>query len=281
MAQSLDVFDYLDYRRFLRLGIETAKKAGVISGLRDVAGYLGLKSPGHITWILQGKRDLAPRLVATMAKLLSLDTKQSQYFALLVEYNDTSDPDTRRRAFKKLVTLHIQRKKILGQSSTAYWSDWHHAVIREMISMGKFVREDAAKIGQLLIPEVSAYKVSESLKLLQKLGFISSAKNGEFVRDTPVLSTGENWTVESIRAFQLSILELSGRALIEVSKEEREISTITCSMSEDSFRKVKTRLQEMRQEILTIIRTDPTPSAVYHLSMQLFPASKSVDSAHE
>jgi hypothetical protein len=52
-------------------------------------------------------------------------------------------------------------------------------------------------------------------------------------------------------------------------------------MSAESFRKVKTRLQEMRQEILTIVRTDPAPNAVYHLSMQLFPATKVLENSHE
>lgn len=276
----VDVHDYLDYRKFLREALAFEKSEGRISGHRDVATFLGLKSPGHITWILQGKRDLMERLVPRMVLLLRLTQQEATYFALLVEHNDTTIPEERRRLMARLSRLQSERKKLLTSGSVSYWSAWHHAVIRELVAMGAFTRDDTAAIGAMLTPAVPAAEVASSLDLLEELDLISRGDSGVYRRTDSILTTGENWSVEAIRNFQNAILELSRRALHEIPRADREISTITFSLSEERFLKVRARIQEMRQEILTLVRTDPSPDTVYHLAIQLFPASVRSGVAH-
>ena len=268
-----NVFDYLDYRRFLREALAVEKKSGRVSGLRDVAGYLGLKSAGHVSWILQGKRDLMQHLVPSMVKLLNLEPVEGRYLALLVSHNDTVVAEDRRRIFGELVALHAAQKTLVGDAAAEYWTAWQNAVIRELVAIHSFRRGDAGKIGRLLVPEVPANRVEESLDLLERLGMIGCGEDGCWYRTESILSTGQKWTHQAIRAFQMSILELSLRALVEISKERRDISTVTFSISRERFKKVQARVQEFRQEILALCRTDPDPEAVYHLAIQLFPAS--------
>lgn len=276
----VDVHDYLDYRQYLREALAVEKRTGRISGHRDVAGWLGLKSPGHITWILQGKRDLVARLVPRMARLLDLAPGEEGYFALLVEHNDTTVPEARRQLLARLSLLQAARKKTLAVGAVSYWSSWRHAVVRELVALGAYTRADAPAIARILVPAAEAAEVVQSLDLLEDLGLVERDDAGVYHRTDSILTTGENWSLEAIRGFQDSILELARRALHEIPREKRDISTVTFSLSAERFEKVRARIQEMRQEILTLVRTDPAPTAVYHLSLQLFPATLSSGDAN-
>jgi uncharacterized protein (TIGR02147 family) len=269
----LDIHDYLEYRAFLKDAFQIEKEAGNITGQRDVAMFLGLKSSGHVSWILQGKRDLMPRLVPRLAQLLRLSGPEAEYLALLVEHNDTENPDERRRAMTAIARCQATRKLRLTPGKVSYLSSWRNAAIRELVALGDFRREDAATLGATLEPPATAQEVLESLTILEELELVGRDDQGFYRRLDSILAAGVDSSPEAVRNFQDSILELSRRALREIPRDEREISTITFSSSPERFQKIRARLKEMRQEILTLIRTDPEPTTVYQLSIQAFPAS--------
>ncbi len=275
-----DIFDYLDYRSFLRAAIAVEKAAGRLSGQRDVAACLGLKSPGHISWILQGKRNLMPHLLPAVARMLRLSEDESAYLALLVAHDDTKIPDERRLLMARIARLQAARTRHLTSGKVSYWSSWRNAVVREMVAISSFRREDAGRLGQLLEPPASPEEAHEALDLLEDLELIGRDGSGTYHRTESIVTAGENWSQEAVRDFQDSILELMRRALRQIPREERDISTVTFSVSPERLRRIRTRIREMRQEILTLVRTDPEPSAVYHLAVGFFPASRSSGDDH-
>lgn len=269
----LDIHDYLEYRSYLKDAFSLEKEAGRITGQRDIATFLGLKSSGHVSWILQGKRDLMPRLVPRLAQLLQLSASEAEYLALLVEHNDTDNPDERRRAMAGISRCQATRKLRITPGKVSYLSSWRNAAIRELVALGDFRKDDAATLGATLEPPASAQEVLESLTVLEELELVQRDEHGFYRRSDSILAAGVDSSPEAVRGFQDSILELSRRALREIPRDEREISTITFSSSPERFQKIRSRLKEMRQEILTLIRTDPDPTTVYQLSFQAFPAS--------
>ncbi|MCB9497719.1 MAG: TIGR02147 family protein [Fibrobacteria bacterium] len=271
-----DIHDYLEYRTFLRDALRIEKEEGRLTGQRSVAAFLGLKSSGHVSWILQGKRDLSPRLVPRMAELLRLSIHETEYLALLVEHNDTEKPDQRRRAMGALARLQAIGKRRLPPGKVSYLSSWRNAVIREVVALEKFRWEDARSIGATLEPPASVQEVQEALTTLEELELVRRDDQGIYHRSDSILAVGAETSPEAVRAFQDAILELARRALREIPRDHREISTLTFSASPERFQKIRSRLKEMRQEILTLIRTDPEPSTVYHLAIQAFPASARV-----
>jgi len=274
----LDIHDYLEYRPFLKDAFRIEKESGRIGGQRDIATFLGLKSSGHVSWILQGKRDLMPRLVPRVAQLLLLSASETDYLALLVEHNDTDNPDERRKVMARISRAQAGRKLRISPGKVSYLSSWRNAAIRELVAMGNFRRDDAATLGATLEPPATEQEVLESLTILDELELVQRDQDGFYRRSDSILAAGIDTSPEAVRGFQDSILELSRRALREIPRDEREISTITFSSSPERFRKIQTRLKEMRQEILTLIRTDPEPTRVYQLSIQAFPSSKPIGS---
>lgn len=279
-SHGVDIFDYLDYRAFLRASLACEKAQGRLSGLREVASQLGLRSAGHVSWILQGRRNLMPRLVPAVARMLGLSESEAAYLWLLVQHDDAKIPEERRLLMARIARLQASRTRSLAPGKISYWSSWRNAVVREMVAVATFSRADAARLGARLQPPATAEEVRDALDLLEDLELVERDAQGIYRRTESILTAGENWSQEAIRGFQDSILDLSRRALREIPREERDISTVTFSASPERFHKIRTRIREMRQEILALVRTDPDPSAVYHLAVGLFPASKPSEESH-
>lgn len=270
----IDIHDYMEYRSFLRDALRIEKEEGRISGQRDVAGYLGLKSSGHVSWILLGKRDLMPRLVPRVASLLRLSSHETEYLALMVEHNDTSSPDDRRRLTLRLAQAQSLQKRRIAPGKLSYLSSWRNAVVRELVAIETCAVSDAARMGAELVPGATAEEILDALKILRELELVRMDDRGVFRRNDTILSADKETSIEAVRGFQESILDLARYALRNTPPAEREISTITFSASPERFSKIRTRLKEMRQEILTLIRTDPEPTRVYQLAIQAFPVTK-------
>ena len=77
----------------------------------------------------------------------------------------------------------------------------------------------------------------------------------------------------AIRKYQKETIELGGAAIDGISKEERDISTVTLSLSRATFDAVRERIKTMRHELLEIARNDQELEAVYQINFQVFPLS--------
>jgi uncharacterized protein (TIGR02147 family) len=66
---------------------------------------------------------------------------------------------------------------------------------------------------------------------------------------------------------------LSLRALEELPKDERDVSTVTFTCSKKQFETLRERLQEIRQEMLMFSQDCTDEDCVMQLNLQLFPAA--------
>ena len=69
-------------------------------------------------------------------------------------------------------------------------------------------------------------------------------------------------------------MQLVINALDRVPKEERDISTVTITLSEKSFQEVRKELVKCRQQVLKIVHQEEEASAAYHVNFQLIPIGK-------
>ena len=267
------IFDYLDYRTWLRDTFAAQKRVDRTFGYRKVAPALGLKSPGHITWILQGKRNLTHKSAECLCEVFHLGPSELQWLELLVAHNDCHEPLERIRLFRRIANGLHGKRRILAQSQVAYWSHWLNPVVRELAAIAPELTVDPEALGKRVVPAVSRKEAEQALQMLELIGLLEKQGDGTLVRKDKVLSAGEDWNVEAVRLFQSSLLSLAQQALFEIPKEERDISTVTFSVSKKTLAAIRKRASEFRQEVITLARTDHDPECVYHLALQLFPAS--------
>ena len=86
-----------------------------------------------------------------------------------------------------------------------------------------------------------------------------------------VITFGEGWKSVAVREFQRHAIALAEGALDEVPPAQRDISHLTLSLGEASFRELQERLALFRKEALTLARQERNPDRVVMLNLSLFP----------
>jgi uncharacterized protein (TIGR02147 family) len=88
----------------------------------------------------------------------------------------------------------------------------------------------------------------------------------------------ENEVVSSaIAQWHRDMIKRGADSIDSVPREQREISSVTCSMSLATAKKIKEKVQKFRQEILDIASQDRFPEVVYQVNFQMFPQSNTED----
>ncbi|MFP4164782.1 MAG: TIGR02147 family protein [Chitinispirillaceae bacterium] len=269
----ISIFDYLNYRDYLRDAFAQLKKEDASYTYRKIASELGMRSIGHITWIIQGKRNLTLRKADRFSQLLGLNRKENSYFRLLVLYTNSKKHSEKRDLFEKIVTAQKSQKRIVTKEQTEYWSKWYYSAMRELVAIHK-ISDDYKEAARLMVPRISPAEAERALKLLEKLEFIVRDERGYYKRLDRVISMDAEWGTLCVRQHQMDMLDLAKLGLEKIPREDRDISSVTMSLSEERFEQVRNLFQDFRQQLITLARTDPNPERVYQVGLQVFPLSK-------
>src|SRR5262245_35395175 len=98
-AQRVEVYDYLDYRAYLRDVYLEGKKRGLSH--RSFSRRAGLKSPNYLKRVIDGDRNLSDDMIARFAKALGLDRESSDYFRDLVHFTHARTTTERNTYYGK------------------------------------------------------------------------------------------------------------------------------------------------------------------------------------
>ena len=82
-----NIFEYIDYRQYLRDAYEERRKESPKFSYRFIAGKVGFSSPGFFANVLSGKKDISLKLALKFAELFKLGRKEKEYFETLVLFN--------------------------------------------------------------------------------------------------------------------------------------------------------------------------------------------------
>jgi succinate dehydrogenase / fumarate reductase flavoprotein subunit len=74
--------------------------------------------------------------------------------------------------------------------------------------------------------------------------------------------------------YHRAMLDCASRAIDEVPRDEREISTLTLCVSHDVLLKLKERIREFRRELLHVAEQEGQAERVVQINFQLFPMSR-------
>ena len=268
----ISVFNYLDYRPFLRDAFSALKGSDPDFNYRAIASQLGFGSIGHITWILQGKRNLTVSNAPKFSELLKLNKREDAFFQLLVLYTNSKKHGEKRDLFERIVAIQKSDHRVVSREQMEYWSRWYYSALREVVAIHR-IKDDYKSIAKFLVPRITPAEAEKALKLLEKLGFIVQDKQGVFRRVDKVIGMNAEFGPLAVRQHQMDMLELAKQGLEYIAREERDISSLTMSLSIERFKQVKEMFQEFRQQLITLARTDPHPQQVFQVGLQIFPLS--------
>jgi len=125
-------------------------------------------------------------------------------------------------------------------------------------------------------PAISVAKARESIELLVRLG-MARREDDRVVRSSGAsTTTGEAVRAVQVDQFHLACLDLAKSTIDEMPREERNLSTLTMTLSSEAIQRVNQEIGEFRRRILAIAESDSQESEVYHMGIQFFPMTRKV-----
>lgn len=270
------IFEYLDYREFLRHRYAALKGKSRIFSFRYIAGKVGMDA-GSLNGILKGKRKLDPALAGKMAQVFGLNVYEKEYFEALVLYCQAKNHAERTILLEKLLRLKgIQVKKLEGRQFEFY-RKWHYAALRELLNCDPG-HGDPAKLGKLLRPPISAQETRDALRLLLDLGLIEARDDGTYKVTETLITSGDEARAAAMNGFHQAMAGLAVQAIQDIAPGERDFSALTLNCSLDAFQDVKAILRQARRDIFLRVEKDARSEVVLQINFQAFPLSRKLDS---
>ena len=277
MKSPTNIFEYLDYRAFLSDHIAAKKAENPGYSVRMVASRLGC-DPGFFDRVLKAKRNLSTQYVLKLAGILKLNAKQKHYFELLVHYTQAKKQIEKDHYFKQLDIFRSSKVKETAVSQHAMYSQWYFVVLRELIDLlaCKDTSDETCRtIAKQFVPRVTPDQVRQALATLQEVGLLTRKGNGAFAVKERFITSGRDIPQVVVNRVLMQFMDLARLSIDLFSRQERSLSTLTFSVSEKGYGKIRDKLDQYRREILSIVNErDDEIDRVYHLNMHLFPVSK-------
>jgi uncharacterized protein (TIGR02147 family) len=234
-------------------------------------------SSGFLSLVINGKRNISIENAARLCNVLKLAKKETEYFITLVRFNQAVDIQERTLAFETLIKLRPSSVQSETIDQQEYYSHWYNAVVREMLVILRNKKDADTIISETIIPKIAKTDVVTSIALLERLGFVRKTTEGTFEYTNPLLtSIGTMIDSSVLRRYHNEMISLAEKALHSVSKEERDISTVTLSTDSEGTELIKKRIEQCRADIMNIAKQTIKSDRVIQLNIQLFPLCKSL-----
>lgn len=269
----LNIFEYSDYRNYLRDFYRTEKEKNKSYSFRVFANRAQLSSPNYLKLVMDGNRRITDKNLPNFVRGLRLGKKQEDYFRVLVFYQESKDVEAKQRYLEQLVEI---RNRNLVRDETAQLTldrveilrNWWHWAIREMINLKDF-RDDPKWIARRLGGRVTPKQVQESMELLQRLEFIRKTETG-YEQSEPLLTTGDDFSPLLLMQLHQQFIDLGKAALANHKHTEREISSLTIALPKSRIPELKEKMRKFRHELNLEYSNNETNEDVYHLSLFLY-----------
>jgi uncharacterized protein (TIGR02147 family) len=269
----VNVFEYLDYRIYLRDYYQFCKANEYGFSHRAFSRRAGLRSSNYLKLVMDGERNLTPEMADQFAKACGLQDQAADYFSELVAFNQATTAKERNRCHERL-TRFKQYREIhkLDAAQAAYYSNWYLPAIRELVAREDF-SEDPKWIARVLHPKITSAQAKKAIETLLELGLVERAR-GRLRQSKPLVTTGSGPLGPHVVNYHRAMLQAAAEALDTVARDEREISSLTLCVSEEVMKDLKERIREFRREILQIAELEGKPERVVQINFQLFPLSE-------
>ncbi len=268
------LFNYLDYREYLKHYYQEQKTSNTVFSYRYFAEKCEFKAPNFLQWLIEGKRNLTKESIFRVSRAIGHDSKEADYFENLVFFNQAKTINEKKHYFEKLAAVRKQiNLKKMDTDQFEYYSQWYNSAIRELLSFHKF-RDDYKKLAKSLSPQISEAQARKSIQLLEKLGLVAKDEGGDLRPKDAAITTGDEIQSFLVQNYHRALIALAGESQDRHSRDERDISSLTMSLSSDCFELLKSEIQSFRKHLIEVIKADQNPDRVYQLNLQFFPLTQ-------
>jgi uncharacterized protein (TIGR02147 family) len=270
----MNIITYTNYRHLIKDFYDSNKQRNPAFSYQAFARKAGFKTKSYLIDVIAGRKPLSKESILRVARAMGLKKKETEFFEALVHFNDATVLNDREFYFGRL-------KAVAGKSSAetlqtdqyAYFSQWYHPVIRELVTQNGF-NGNIEGLAKRVLPAISARQAKDAVEVLLRLNLLQKTAGGRFKLKDAALTTGDEVTSLAILKYQQKAIELASEALDRIPAAKRDISTVTAGVSEEGFSILKKEIQLFRKRLVQIIDEDKNQDRVYQINFQLFPLTK-------
>jgi len=277
---SPNLFDYFDYREYLHDYYQFHKRKNSAYSYRLFARKAKLGSPNYLKLVVDGKRRITDRTLYQFARGLGLSRDEEKYFRELVMYQEVSDPDSKELHLRSLLKYQEKQRTPtpLKADKIKFMLDWHHAVIRELVSNKDF-KEDPAWIAKRLGNKITEAQAKESLDLLVRLQILQRTASNKLEQREPLLTSSDEIPSHVIRSLHRTYLRKAINSIFAVQMERRELSGLVLSIPHSRLKELKEEIKEFRKKLNRKYGLDRDGDDVFFVGLYLFPVTQRGENA--
>jgi uncharacterized protein (TIGR02147 family) len=268
-----NIFEYSEYRRFLEDYYRSRKAADPKFSQRYIASQVKASSTGWFADIVKGRVNLSGSHMVPLIRVLKLADPEAEYFETLVRVDQAGSVDEKNLNYRRLLSLKGVKPELVGKERFEFYSHWYHGAIRELLFFFDF-RGDYGALARKLQPPISIPEAKRSIRLLESLGFIHREASGRFRPKDATLKKDPAFKALHFANLMKSNMILGIESLDTFSREERDISGVTLSLSKDAFLKAKEEIRALRERLLALTEFDEKPDQVFQFNFHVFPVTK-------
>ncbi len=267
------IFEYYNYRFFLRDYFESKRNTGERISHRKVLQEMGVTSTGFLANVINGRKNLNASHIFKLSRVMRLAKQEARYFEALVYFGQSRNADEKSKYFLRMAGLREPTLKSQEEAKFRVYSKWFNLAIRELLGFYRF-KGDYETLAKALMPTIKPYQAESAIADLTTLKLIQKDANNNYrKKDTSVT---ENPEVQSIldSNFQEAMLDLAKQTSRHFEKEEYVSAANTYSFSVKAYEKVKNEILQLQKNLAKLAKEDQKSDRVYQINVQLFPLSK-------
>lgn len=272
--KKISIFDYRDYRTYLKDWYETAKKIHPLFSYRAFAKKAEFKSSNFLMLVINGKRNLTKKSLEKTANALNLNKQEREFFENLVFFNQAKTHSEKNNFYKRLLKCKkYSQLKPIEKKQYEYYSAWYHPAVRELV-ISKNFDGTPEWISKRLSPAVSPAQVKKSIELLAGLGFIEETSPDKWKQSSTLISTGPTLKSVVVHNYHKTLLDLTKDVIDTIPVENRDVTTMTLGIKKERVEEIIGKIRDFRHEILELVALDKEPEDVLQLNIQFFPLTR-------
>ncbi len=266
------IFEYLDYRVYLKDFYEEKKNAQSFFSYRLFGNKVGIDS-SYLAKVFLHSRHIADESITAFAVFCGLKEKEAEYFETLVHFSKSKSHKKSKLYFEKLLSIkNINTQKLVAQQY-AYYQKWYYSALRSVLEYYEFTG-DYKLLAAVLNPPITPKEAKAGIALLSKLGLVRVNEAGIYKMTDTAITSGSQWQSLAIEAFQEETIRLSQEAIQRHPKNQRDVSTVTLNINAHDFTEIRERVKEFRGTLINYVNAATHPDRTYQLNVQFFPLSK-------
>jgi uncharacterized protein (TIGR02147 family) len=267
----LNLFDYLDYREFLRDYYREKKREKPFFSYRFIGNRVGMDS-SYVIKILQGNLHLSTKKIDNFIKLLELDECEAEYFETLVHFCKAKTERQRKLCFDRLFKVSSVKAMRIEPHQYEFFRKWYYSAVWSLIECAPF-NGDYRTLAEKCAPAITVWDAKRAIRLLEKLKLISKEDDGTYHATNLNLTTGQKWYSYAVESYQREMLRLAGESIERFGKQARDISTVTLNIDEKALPEIQEHIRQFRSSLIKMVNNYGGRERVYQLNVQLFPLS--------